>query len=76
MSSAAVERVIALASELTEDERSVVVDAIAPLESVTRLATAWEDEIRKRAEAVVAGRRQGKPADEVFDRLESKFSSR
>ena len=69
MSSAAVKRVIDLASELSEDERRVVVDAIAPKESVTTLA-------ERRASLVRSDRSEGKPADEVFDRLESKLKAR
>lgn len=76
MSSAAVKRVIDLASELSEDERRVVVDAIAPRESVASLADEWTAEIERRANLVRGGRSQGKPADEVFDRLESKLKAR
>jgi putative addiction module component (TIGR02574 family) len=76
MSSAAVREVIALAAELTEDERSVVVDAIAPKESVEHLACEWEAEIARRAHLVRQGRSSGKPADEVFDRIEAKLLTR
>jgi hypothetical protein len=76
MSSAAVKRVIDLASELSEDERRVVVDAIAPKESVAALADEWVAEIERRAELVRSGRSEGKLADEVFDRLESKLKAR
>lgn len=76
MSSAAVRNVIALASQLSEDERRVVVDAIAPKESIATLTEEWEAEIARRAERVRSGQSQGKPADEVFDRLESKLKAR
>jgi putative addiction module component (TIGR02574 family) len=76
MSSAAVRNLIALASELSEDERRVVVDAIAPKESIATLTEEWEAEIARRAERVRSGQSQGKQADEVFDRLESKLKSR
>ena len=76
MSSAAVRHVIALASELSEEERSVVVDAIAPAGVVASLSNEWEAEIARRAERVRAGQSQGKPAEEVFARLESKLRSR
>jgi hypothetical protein len=76
MSSAAVREVIALATELTDDERSVVIDAIAPKESVARLASEWEAEIARRAELVRDGRALGKSADEVFDRVEAKLKAR
>ena len=76
MSSAAVKRVIDLATELSEDERRVVVDAIAPKESVASLADEWTAEIERRANLVRSGRSEGKPADEVFDRLESKLKAR
>ncbi|HEY5961221.1 MAG TPA: addiction module protein [Polyangiaceae bacterium] len=76
MSSAAVRELIALAAELTEDERSVVVDAIAPKESVATLAAAWEAEISHRAALVRQGTSSGKPADEVFDRIEAKLLAR
>ncbi len=76
MSSAAVRHVIALASELSEEERSVVVDAIAPPGTVAHLSNEWEAEIARRAERVRAGQSQGKPAEEVFTRLESKLRSR
>jgi hypothetical protein len=52
------------------------VDAIAPREVTASLAEEWEVEIARRAERVRAGGAQGKPANEVFDRLESKLSSR
>jgi hypothetical protein len=76
MSSAAVRQVIALASKLSEEERSVVVDAIAPATTVASLSSEWEVEIARRAERVRTGQSQGKPADEVFDRLEAKLRSR
>jgi len=76
MSSAAVRELIALASELSDEERSVVVDVIAPKESVASLADEWEAEIARRAARVRSGESQGKPADEVFDRLESKLKAR
>ncbi len=76
MSSAAVREVIALASELSEEERRVVVDAIAPKESLATLAEEWEAEVARRAERVRSGRSEGKPADDVFDRLESKLKAR
>jgi hypothetical protein len=76
MSSAAVREVIALASELSEDERRVVVDAIAPQQSRESLAEEWEIEIARRADLVRSGRAQGKPASDVFNRLESKLKMR
>ncbi|MEO7035517.1 MAG: hypothetical protein ABI548_16440 [Polyangiaceae bacterium] len=76
MSSAAVRHVIALAAELSDDERRVVVDAIAPQESVVGLASEWEAEIARRAERVRAGQSAGKPAGEVFDRLEAELKAR
>ena len=76
MSSAAVLQVIALAAELSEEERRVVVDAIAPQESVAGLAAEWEAEIARRAERVRTGQSVGKPANEVFDRLEARLKAR
>jgi hypothetical protein len=76
MSSAAVRKVIALASELSDDERRVVVDAITPKESLASLAAEWEAEIARRAERVRSGQSEGKPAEQVFDRLESKLKAR
>jgi hypothetical protein len=73
---AAVRKLISLAAELSEDERQVVVDAIAPKESIASLAEGWESEIARRAERVRSGHAQGKPADDVFARLESKLESR
>ena len=67
MSSAAVRQVIALAAELSEEERRVVIDAIAPQESVAGLAAEWEAEIARRAERVRTGQSVGKPANEVFE---------
>ena len=61
---------------LSEDERRVVVDVIAPKESIESLADEWEAEIARRAARVRSGQAQGKPADEVFDRLESKPKAR
>jgi hypothetical protein len=76
MSSAAVRQVIALAAKLSEDERRLVVDAIAPQESVAGLVAEWEAEIARRAERVLAGQSVGKPAAEVFDRLEARLKAR
>jgi len=75
MANATVRELIALAAELSEDERRVVVDAIAHKESVA-LADEWEAEIARRAERVRAGQSSGKAASEVFDRLESKLKAR
>ncbi len=69
MSSAAVRKLISLAAELSEDERRIVVDAIAPKASIASLAEEWESEIARRAERVRSGNAQGKPADDVFGRL-------
>jgi hypothetical protein len=76
MSSAAVRQVIALAAELSDEERRVVVDAIAPQESVAGLAAEWEAEIARRAERVRTGQSVGKPAREVFERLEAQLKAR
>jgi len=76
MSSSAVRNVIALASELSDDERRVVIDAIAPKEAIASLAQEWELEIARRAARVRAGESQGKPAEQVFSRLESKLKGR
>lgn len=76
MSSAAVRQVIALAAELSEEERRRVVDAIAPQESVAGLAAEWEAVIARRAERVRTGQSGGKPAAEVFDRLEARLKAR
>lgn len=76
MSSAAVRQVIALAAELSEEERRLVVDAIAPPESVAELAAEWEAEIARRAERVRTGQSVGTPAAEVFDRLEARLKAR
>ena len=76
MASVAVQKIIELASGLSEEERRVVVDAIAPAASTAQLADEWEAEIARRAARVRGGESQGRPADEVFDRLERKLPSR
>jgi putative addiction module component (TIGR02574 family) len=73
---ATVHQVIALASELSEEDRLVVVDAIAPEEAIEELARAWREEIDCRAACVRAGESKGRPADEVFERIGAKLSSR
>ena len=73
MSDSAVRDLIERASKLTDDERRVVVDAIAPKESTASLAEEWENEIARRAALVRSGQSSAKPADQVFDRLESKL---
>jgi hypothetical protein len=70
---ATVHQVLELAAQLTEEERRVVVDAIAPKESREELAQAWSEEIRRRAALVRAGASEGQPADQVFDRIEAKL---
>jgi len=69
-------QVIALAIELSEEERKVVVDEISPKESVEELARAWSEEIDRRAARVRAGESKGRGADEVFARIEAKLHSR
>jgi putative addiction module component (TIGR02574 family) len=76
MSSAAVRKVIDLASELSDEERRVVVDAIAPPATTASLAAEWEAEIARRVERVKADPQQGRPAHDVFDRLDAKLASR
>jgi putative addiction module component (TIGR02574 family) len=73
---ATVQQVIELAAQLSDEERRVVVDAIAPKESIEELSRAWSDEIDRRAARVRAGESKGRPADEVFDRIEAKLRSR
>lgn len=69
---ATVHEVIAFAAQLSDEERRVVVDVIAPKESVEELSRAWGEELARRARRVRAGESSGRPADEVFDRIESK----
>jgi putative addiction module component (TIGR02574 family) len=76
MASAAVQQVIALASQLSDDDRRLVVDAIAPKESIAELADLWQAEIERRAEHVRSGASRGAPADEVFARVEAKLKNR
>lgn len=76
MASAAVEQVIALASQLSEAERRQVVDAIEPRESVAELAELWRAELEQRAARVHSGESTGSPADEVFARVEGKLRQR
>jgi putative addiction module component (TIGR02574 family) len=71
-----VDEVIELAAQLSEEERRVVVDAIAPKESVQQLSQAWTEEIARRAAHVRAGESKGRPGDEVFDRIEAKLRGR
>jgi hypothetical protein len=73
---ATVRQVIALAEELSEDERRVVVDAIAPKESIEELARDWAVEIARRAAGVRSGQTHGRPASDVFARIEAKLPSR
>jgi hypothetical protein len=78
MASATAQRVINLVSQLTDDERRDVIDAIArrESESVEQLAEVWEAEIERRAERVLSGVASGAPADEVFARIAAKLSKR
>jgi anti-sigma-K factor RskA len=76
MASAAVQHVIALASQLSEDERRIVVDAIAPKESIAELVELWQAEIESRAQRVRSGAATGAPSDEVFARVEAKLTQR
>jgi Putative addiction module component len=73
---ATVHQAIELAAQLSEEERRVVVDAIAPKESLEELARAWAEEIDRRAARVRAGETRGRPADQVFDDIEAKLRSR
>jgi Putative addiction module component len=73
---ATVHQVIELAAQLSEEERRVVVDAIAPKESLEELARAWGEEIDRRAARVRAGETRGRTADKVFDDIGAKLRSR
>jgi hypothetical protein len=73
---ATVHQVIALAAELSEEERRIVVDAIAPKESTDEIARQWSEEIERRAARVRADRSRGAPAEEVFARVEAKLVHR
>jgi hypothetical protein len=75
---ATVRQVIALAEELSDEERRIVVDAIAPKESIEELAREWALEIERRAARVRSGEAQGRPAAEVFcaDRGEARVAWR
>jgi hypothetical protein len=76
MASAAVREVIALGSALSEEDRLLVVDALAPRRAIDAMAEEWKAEIARRAERVRAGQSVGRPLDEVFDRLEAKLDGR
>ena len=54
----------------------LVVDAIAPKESIASLADEWTAEFERRAARVRSGASEGRPTDEVFDRLEAKLRAR
>jgi hypothetical protein len=73
---ATVNQVIELAAQLSEEERRVVIDAIAPKDSVEELGRVWSEEIARRAARVRAGESKGRPADEVFERIEAKLRGR
>ena len=60
---ATVHEVIELAAQLSE-------------ESVEELSRAWSEEVARRAARVRAGESKGRPADEVFDRIEAKLRAR
>ena len=76
MAAALVREVIALASALSDEERRVVVDAIAPKESIAELAREWQVEIERRAARVRSDDSPRSTADEVFTRVESKLPTR
>ena len=76
MASVTVQQVIALASQLSEEERHLVVDTIEPKESIEELTDLWQAEIEKRAERVRSGNSTGSPADEVFARVEAGLKQR
>ena len=66
---------IALAEQLSDEERGLVVDAIAPKESNEELVRAWREEIEHRAARVRSGSSAGEPAEDVFARIEAKIAS-
>ena len=53
-----------------------VVEESSPRESPDDVARAWSEEIERRAARVRQGESNGKPADEVFDRIEAKLRAR
>ena len=53
-----------------------VVEVNSAQESPTDVARAWSEEIDRRAARVRAGESNGRPADEVFDRIEAKLRAR
>ena len=66
---------IALAEQLSDEERGLVVDAIAPKESNEALVRVWREEIERRAVRVRSGSSPGEPAEDVFARIEAKLAS-
>jgi putative addiction module component (TIGR02574 family) len=60
----------------SSEKRSVIVDAIAPKESVADLAAEWEAELARRAQCVRNGESTGKPVQDVFARIESRLKTR
>jgi hypothetical protein len=74
MAAATVRQVIELAEALTEEERRVVVDAIAPKESVEELAEQWTREIERRADRVRSGESIGRLVSEVFAEIRAKLT--
>jgi hypothetical protein len=51
-------------------------EVLAPAESADERARAWSAEIERRAAPVRAGEARGRPAGEVFDRIEAKLRAR
>lgn len=76
MAQSNVQRVLELAAELSEEDKRIVVDAIAPKESLAELAQAWSEEIERRAARVRSGESRGRPSDEVFAGIEAKLTKR
>ena len=51
-------------------------DARVPGDSEDELAREWRAEIERRAERVRSGESKGRPADEVFERVEARLRAR
>jgi hypothetical protein len=53
-----------------------IVEESSPHESPDDVARAWSEEVERRAARVRAGESNGKPSDQVFDRIEAKLRAR
>jgi putative addiction module component (TIGR02574 family) len=74
--STAAKEILEAALKLDPQQREELIEELSASLDATNLGEYWEAEIRRRIDDVDSGRVKTVPADEVFARLEQRFSAK